>query len=44
MFGVFLRKQLLQQYASEQTKAASGIEGDQLQVPDIQTEVNSGIR
>jgi hypothetical protein len=44
MFGVFLRKQLLQQYASAQVQAASGIEGNQLQVPDIKAEVESGIR
>ena len=44
MFGKFLKKQLLQQYASEQTKAASGIEGNQLQVPDIKAEVESGNR
>jgi len=44
MFGKFLKKQLLQQYASAQVQAASGIEGNQLQVPDIKAEVESGIR
>jgi hypothetical protein len=43
-FGKFLKKQLLQQYASAQVQAASGIEGNQLQVPDIKAEVESGIR
>lgn len=43
-FGKFLQKQLLKQYASKEVQAASGIEGNQLSVPDITQEANLGIR
>ena len=43
-FGLYLRKKLLTMHASEEIKAASGIEGNELEVFDIAKEAQSGIR
>src|SRR5271157_682890 len=37
-FGAYLRKKLLQDYASKKVQAASGIEGSHLEVPTIRIE------